>query len=137
MPDITGVIETVLYVDDLTRARAFYEETLGLDVLDHSERFVVLAAGERQVLLLFRRGAAVGALATPGGVIPGHDASGPIHIGLGVRPDELGGWEARLTAHGVPIESRVGWPRGGHSLYCRDPAGNLVELLTPGTWPVF
>ena len=34
----------------------------------------------------------------------------------------------------VPIELETDWPRGGHSLYFRDPAGNSVELITPGLW---
>ena len=26
------------------------------------------------------------------------------------------------------------WPGGGRSIYFRDPAGNCVELVTPGVW---
>ena len=36
--------------------------------------------------------------------------------------------------HRVEIEHEEAWPRGGHSLYFRDPAGNSVELITPGVW---
>jgi catechol 2,3-dioxygenase-like lactoylglutathione lyase family enzyme len=36
--------------------------------------------------------------------------------------------------HGVPIELETDWPRGGKSLYFRDPAGNSVELITRGLW---
>jgi hypothetical protein len=32
------------------------------------------------------------------------------------------------------IEKEFGWPRGGRSIYFRDPAGNSVELVTPGLW---
>jgi catechol 2,3-dioxygenase-like lactoylglutathione lyase family enzyme len=28
----------------------------------------------------------------------------------------------------------VRWPRGGESIYFRDPDGHLVELATPGLW---
>jgi len=31
----------------------------------------------------------------------------------------------------------VKWPRGGTSLYFRDPAGHLVELATPGLWSTY
>jgi catechol-2,3-dioxygenase len=30
----------------------------------------------------------------------------------------------------------VNWNSKTKSLYFRDPAGNLVELITPGSWPV-
>ena len=73
----------------------------------------------------------------PGGTIPPHDGSGPIHIGLAVAAEDLPAWEQRLTAHGVPIEGRATWRRGGTSLYFRDPDGHLLELLTPGLWAIY
>lgn len=41
-----------------------------------------------------------------------------------------------MAANGVDIEIEVGWKEKSRSLYFRDPAGNLVELITPGEWPV-
>ena len=41
------------------------------------------------------------------------------------------------TAHQVEIEGRTDWPRGGHSIYFRDPDGHLLELATPGLWTVY
>ena len=32
------------------------------------------------------------------------------------------------------LSIRRGWPRGGLSLYMRNPDGALVELATPGLW---
>jgi catechol 2,3-dioxygenase-like lactoylglutathione lyase family enzyme len=40
-----------------------------------------------------------------------------------------------LAAQGVVVESRITWPRGGTSLYFRDPDGHSVEVATPGLWP--
>jgi hypothetical protein len=34
--------------------------------------------------------------------------------------------------HDPAREKEAEWPRGGKSLYFRDPSGNLVELVTPG-----
>jgi catechol 2,3-dioxygenase-like lactoylglutathione lyase family enzyme len=31
----------------------------------------------------------------------------------------------------------VKWPRGGESLYFRDPDGLAVELATPGVWETY
>ncbi len=44
---------------------------------------------------------------------------------------------ARLQEHGIAIESRVRWELGGESLYFRDPDQNVVELATPGIWPIY
>ena len=54
-----------------------------------------------------------------------------------VAAADLPAWEARLAAQGVPIEGRTQWPRGSTSIYFRDPDGHLLELATPGLWPVW
>jgi catechol 2,3-dioxygenase-like lactoylglutathione lyase family enzyme len=51
-----------------------------------------------------------------------------------VRAEDLDDWRRRLERHGIVAEQEVEWPRGGRSLYFRDPAGNSVELVTPGLW---
>ena len=49
----------------------------------------------------------------------------------------LAEWEKRLAERQVAIETRTRWPRGGESLYFRDPDGHLLELATPGVWPIY
>ena len=39
MPKLNGVIETALYVDDLPRAREFYQDILGLRAMNSDARF--------------------------------------------------------------------------------------------------
>jgi catechol 2,3-dioxygenase-like lactoylglutathione lyase family enzyme len=46
----------------------------------------------------------------------------------------LDAWRGHLAACGVVVEKEVAWPRGGRSLYVRDPAGNSVELASPRIW---
>ena len=99
-----------------------------------AERVVAFDAGEGTVLLLFQRGASDRAIETPGGLVPGHGSTGPAHLAFAIDRGDLAGWLERLDALHVPIESRVDWPRGGHSIYFRDPDGRSVELATPGTW---
>ena len=137
MPKLEGVIETALYVDDLERARAFYHDTLGLPLMSADNRFLAFDVGGRSVLLLFHRGATLETVRLPGGTIPPHDGSGPIHVAFSVAADDLAAWEARLGEQGVAIEGRTDWPRGGRSVYFRDPDNHLLELVTPGVWAIY
>ena len=137
MPRLNDLKETSLYVDDLERAQRFYADILGLEVLFSDERLCALNVADRHVLLLFLRDASKEDMRTPGGVIPGHASSGQIHIGFSIDRDQLPAWEACLKAAGVTIISRVSWPRGGESIYFRDPDGHLLELLTPGVWTIY
>jgi len=136
MPPIRRILETALDCNDLPRTAAFYTRLFDVTPMLDSERLVAYDAGEGTVLLLFQCGAA-GDLQTPGGVIPGHDSSGPGHLAFAIDAVTLGEWETRLGSLGIDIESRVTWPRGGVSLYFRDPDNRLVELVTPGIWPSY
>jgi catechol 2,3-dioxygenase-like lactoylglutathione lyase family enzyme len=137
VPKLRGVLETALYVDDLERARGFYDDLLALPVLFSDSRMCALDAGQRTVLLLFLRGATVKTVRLPGGTIPPHDGHGPLHVAFAVEHADLGAWENRLASFGIAIEGRTDWPRGGTSIYFRDPDGHLVELATPGLWPTY
>ena len=137
MPTLNGVLETALYVDDLDRARRFYEEVIALSPIYQDPRLCAYAVGTRSVLLLFRRGAALETVVMPGGTIPPHDGSGPVHVAFAISASELPAWEEALRLHHVPIEGRTQWKRGGHSIYFRDPDGHLLELATPGLWTVY
>ncbi|MCS0493563.1 VOC family protein [Ancylobacter sp. MQZ15Z-1] len=134
MPPITGVLETGLYVDDLARARDFYERVLGLEPMVADTRFCAYNAGPASVLLLFTRGGTLEPVELDGGTIPPHDGHGPLHYALAIPAGSVEAWQAHLTGQGVTIESRVDWGGGGISLYFRDPDANLVELATPGLW---
>lgn len=137
MPEIRGVLETSLYVGDLERSRSFYSQLFQFPIMLQDERFCALDVCGRQVLLLFKR-AATGALPTAGGLIPPHGAEGgSLHLAFAIGRDELDPWERRLSQDCIGIESRVQWPRGGRSIYFRDPDGHLIELASPGLWPIY
>ncbi len=137
-PPIDGILESILYVDDLPRAVAFYRDELGLTPMTGDPaRFQTFSVAGRQVLILFKRGATLQPTPVTGGVIPPHDGSGPHHIGFAVTPAAYEQWRSRLAARGIPIESETTWERGGRSLYFRDPDRHLLELITPGIWPIY
>ena len=134
---IRRVLESALYCHDLAATARFYREVLDLSVHFSDNRLVALDAGGATVLLLFARGASSIETKSTGGVIPGHDGSGPTHVAFAVDAGDLDKWETRLVEAGVAIESRVTWSRGGRSIYFRDPDGHSVELVTPGVWPTY
>jgi catechol 2,3-dioxygenase-like lactoylglutathione lyase family enzyme len=127
---IKSIIETAIYVDDLQATEMFYQTVLGLRVIGKEPgRSVFFQAGEASVLLAF-----VAEATLKGDHLPPHGATGPGHFALGIDPESLDAWRQHLQGHGIPIEKEMEWSRGGRSLYFRDPAGNAVELVTPGVW---
>src|SRR5262249_7266532 len=92
-------------------------------------RHVFFQVGDYSVLLAF-----LPETTLRGDKLPSHGAAGPGHFALGIERQSLDAWRLHLETNSVPIEKEVDWPIGGKSLYFRDPAGNLVELVTPGVW---
>ena len=135
-PRVQRTLETAIYCEDLARTAAFYQTLLNATPMLSGDRLVALDAGGQTVLLLFQRGNS-GPLDTPGGLVPGHDGEGPVHLAFAIDVVDLAAWETRLAELGIAIESRVDWPRGGVSLYFRDPDARSVELATPGIWPSY
>jgi len=137
MPAIGRVLETSLYVDDLARSIGFYQRIFGLDALMADDRFCALNVSSQQVLLLFVKHATTEPIATPGGIIPPHDGEGRMHLAFTIAKEDEAAWTEHLKAADIAIESRVAWPRGGFSLYFRDPDGHLLELVSPGCWEIY
>ncbi len=135
VPRMSHILETSLYVADLDVSGAFYQRILGGEPFLRDARMCALGLPGAGVLLLFVRGGSAEPSTTPAGTIPAHDGQGTLHVAFAIPRGELAAWEAHLAAQDVPIESRITWPRGGTSLYFRDPDGHSVEVATPGLWP--
>ena len=136
-PNVRGMLEYGLYVEDVPRAVEFYQELFGFSRLFADSRMAALDVVGAQVLLLFRRGASREPVTTGGGVLPGHDSQGTSHLAFAISGDEFVRWEGWLDHHGVAVESTVQWDRGGRSIYFRDPDGHLLELVEPGVWETY
>lgn len=131
-----SILETSLYADDLEAAEAFYTQVLGLEVYAReSGRHVFFRCGSG-MFLIFNPAATQNPISSAGGVVPGHGATGPGHLCFRIAEGETDHWRKKLQAAGVNIESEVHWPRGGISLYFRDPAGNSVELAPARIWGI-
>lgn len=133
-PQVNGILETSLYVERPTRSVEFYRRVFGFEPIDADEaegitdrtRLCAMRAGDRSVLLLFKKG-----------TTEDTDATGAIHVAFGISRSQLPAWEAWLTQQGIPIEQRKTWKYGGEALYFRDPDGHLLEVVTPGVWSIF
>ena len=127
-PKTEGILESSLYVADVGASVRFYETIFGFRVISNfGARGCAMAAGERQVLLLFRKGASR-EITSP------HDGDGELHLAFAIASAELEGWEAWLAENSVPLEEKKQWELGGTSLYFRDPDRHLIEVATPGVW---
>ncbi|QDG77145.1 VOC family protein [Labrenzia sp. PHM005] len=134
-PEINGILETSVYVDDMDIAHDFYGGILGLKRMVAGDRLFAYDAGPEQTLLVFFRGHTGADVPTPGGVVPGHDTSGSGHFAFKIKPETLDPWRAYLRENQIDIISEVDWPAGGTSLYFKDPDGNILELAAAPLWP--
>lgn len=132
---IARILETSLYAADLAAASHFYGTVLGLQRIAFVPgRHVFFRCGAGVVLIFDPRSTAHEPTSVNGAPIPLHGAHGAGHVALAVADADLPSWRTYLEAHDVAIESEVTWPRGGRSLYVRDPDGNSVELASPRIW---
>ncbi len=131
------MLELGLYVKDLSSSIEFYCNIFGFHVLVSDERFAALDVEGKQILLLFKQGSSAEPIKTSGGTLPGHDGEGTTHLAFSIKSKDIILWENWLDEKKIEIESKVSWEKGGQSLYFRDPDGNLLELVTPGTWATY
>jgi len=130
-PNTEGILESSLYVADVALSAQFYQKIFGFHVIsDFGERGCAMKAGNRQVLLLFKKGASRH-ITSP------HDGDGELHIAFAINPGDLAGWESWLDKNGIAVEEKRTWELGGQSLYFRDPDRHLIEVATPGTWSIY
>ena len=132
---IAGVLETCLYASDLDAAERFYAGVLGLEPFAReSGRHVFMRCGAG-MLLVFDPARTSAEPGEVGGVaVPAHGTRGAGHVCFRIEAEALGAWRERLERAGVTIEAEIEWPRGGTSIYVRDPAGNSVELAPALIW---
>ena len=109
-PKTDGILESSLYVADVVKSIQFYKIVFGFEVIsDFGERGCAMQAGERQVFLLFKKG---GSRNTS---MP-HDGDGELHLAFATAATELPSWESCLAEHGIAVEEKRTWDRGGHSV---------------------
>jgi catechol 2,3-dioxygenase-like lactoylglutathione lyase family enzyme len=130
-PKSEGVLESSLYVDDVATSTRFYEKIFGFRVIsDFGERGCAMQAGDRQILLLFKKGGSR-SIQSP------HDGDGELHLAFAIPASELETWERWLAENEISVEEKHTWDLGGQSVYFRDPNCHLIEIATPGVWSIY
>ena len=132
---INKVIETCIYSSDLKSMKKFYVDILGLlPIGEEMNKLIFLKAG-KSMLLIFNPSITL----IDNNELPTHGTIGPpssIHLALEIKEQDYQGWKQLLVKNNISIEKEVNWESNAKSVYFRDPVGNLVELMTPGGWPV-
>jgi catechol 2,3-dioxygenase-like lactoylglutathione lyase family enzyme len=102
-----GVLETVLYyrTEQGEAVEHFYRDVLGLRPL-----------GRFDWMMAFRAGGDV------------------YHTAFLAPADEYERWKGHLAEQGVPLIEEITRDIG-RSVYFRDPAGNLLEIMDADPWP--
>jgi catechol-2,3-dioxygenase len=132
---IKKVIETCIYSSNLESMKKFYTEILGLSVIqEEKDKLIFLRVG-KSMLLIFNPARTL----SDNGRLPCHGALTPpssLHFAMEIEQQEYQVSKQILVSNNIEIEKEVSWNNDVKSIYFRDPAGNLVELITPGGWPV-
>ena len=115
----TGVDHVVVYVEDVSRAKGFYVDLLGMEVAHEHDGRVFLRCGQQQVGLFEGR--------QPESGSAGRDLN---HIALQVESGSYEEVKAALEAAGIAVSGRKGDPR---CIYFRDPDGHMIQILAPRT----
>ena len=132
---VQRILETVVYCECLSSARDFYEEVVGLSVVSvEPGRHVFFRVGQGMLLIFDPRDTENGNVFIGDQMIPRHGSVGPSHFAFEILPRQVDAVRERLISRRIAIEAEIEWPKGGHSIYCRDPSGNSVEFATRELW---
>jgi catechol-2,3-dioxygenase len=131
---IKKVVETCIYSSDLDSMKRFYVDILGLPLVQEEKGKLVFLQAGKTMLLIFNPDRT----RVDNDKLPTHGAGPPasIHFAMEIEEQDYPRWKELLAKNRISVEKDVNWKGASRSLYFRDPAGNLVELITPGEWPV-
>ena len=128
---LNGIIETVIYADDLSLMKRFYEEVLKLESYAYKEESFLFFKIGNSMLLFFNP-----LESRHNKDLPPHFAEGQQHFAFEVDEEEYEAWKAQV-AEIVEIEHEHKWPNGKLSFYFRDPENNSVEIVMKSIWEKF
>lgn len=128
--DFLKIKETCLYVNDLEKARHFYQGKLGMPVISYVEgKHLFLRAGQ-SVLLIFNPEDS-----REKDSPPPHYGGGKQHFAFEVRAEDYEASKREIAGKEISIIEEITWKSGKRSFYFNDPEGNVLEILPDkGIW---
>jgi catechol 2,3-dioxygenase-like lactoylglutathione lyase family enzyme len=127
--EIRQVKETCLYIQDLDRAKDFYNGILGFPIISKvNNRHIFFRAGS-SVLLCFNPD-----VTKNEDKLPPHFAFGKQHIAFEVDQADYSGWLEKILSKGIIITHEQEWKDGLKSFYFEDPDGHVLEIIPNGIW---
>ena len=129
MEEILKIKETCLYIHDLEKAKHFFSDKLGLEIIHYlPEKHIFFRAGA-SVLLCFNP-ADSKLKETP----PPHFAEGNQHFAFEVSVEDYGRVKNKILELDIEITDTVIWKSGQESFYFNGPEGNVLEIVPTGIW---
>ena len=126
IPRLDGGPQTVLLVEDVARAVAFYGEAVRLARRDgDADRYAEFDTGDGGMLVLVKREGSIAPMASDAA----RDA--PTTLTFTIDAEGYAMWRRWFARCGVAIERETKWVHGGSSLFVRDPDGRRLEFKTP------
>jgi catechol-2,3-dioxygenase len=114
---VDGICEFTLETRDIGAMEAFYRDSFGLTVLDHSDDRTWLGISRHCRLGLW----------TPGPKEFGDEGGAHVHFAFAVAAGTLDELATKLRGRGLNVHGPKEHPGGDRSLYVEDPEGNIVE----------
>ncbi len=121
--------ETCLYVKNLRKTMAFYQDLLGLKTVSYVKDSHIYFQVGSSMLLCFLSKAAKQAENQPM-----HYGYGKNHLALEVEQADFDGLKETIEYAEIEIEKEYVTERGVRGFYFRDPDGHLIEIIEPGLW---
>jgi catechol 2,3-dioxygenase-like lactoylglutathione lyase family enzyme len=115
MIQTNGIDHLVLHVQDVSRAKKFYTELLGMTVYRENDNQAFLHCGHQGVALFKKRGDEP--------LTTGNDLN---HLALNVESGTYETLKAELENNGVTVTGRPGEDR---CIYFNDPDGHRLQLM--------
>jgi catechol 2,3-dioxygenase-like lactoylglutathione lyase family enzyme len=129
----TKIMETCIYSSNLKEMKEFYQDKLGLEVVsEEMGRHVFFNVG-KNMLLIFNPKVTMHEKETKHGAITPPAMN---HFAFEIKKDDFQATKMDILNKNIEIEKEVTWKNGGLSIYFRDPAGNLVEIITDNLWQI-